>query len=163
MHKQLPLAAALSAASLVGVNGMTRQHTASVQGVWRTAEVRLTGPNATTIPQPPSLAIITTKYYTRVEIHGPPHRPGLADPAKATADELRATWGPFFAEAGTYEISGVRLTMHPSIAKNPAAADSGWFATYEYRLAGDTLWLTEQRNQRGAITSPMTIKLTRVE
>jgi hypothetical protein len=77
---------------------------------------------------------------------------------------LRATWGPFFAEAGTYERSGANvLTMRPLVAKNPAAMSSGWFVAYTYRVQGDTLWLTEQRNQRGPITSPHTVKLARVE
>ncbi len=163
MHRLLPVAV-FTSASLAGLIAAVHSHVASIRGVWRTAEVRLTGPNAATFTQTPSLGIITAKYYSRVEIHGDPRRPGLPDAAKATADELRAAWGPFFAEAGTYELSGENvLTMHPLITKNPAAMNSGWFVTYTYRLDGDTLWLTEQRNQRGPIASPTTIKLTRVE
>ena len=163
MHRLLPVAV-FTSASLAGLIAASHSHAASIQGVWRTDEVRVTGPNPATFTQPPSLGIITAKYYSRVEIHGDPRRPSLPDAAKATADELRAAWGPFFAEAGTYETSGGNvLTMHPLITKNPAAMGSGWFLTYAYRVAGDTLWLTEQRNQRGPIASPMTIKLTRVE
>src|SRR4051794_13043112 len=33
-------------------------------------------------------------------------RPDIADTSKATADELRATWGPLLANAGTYEVAG---------------------------------------------------------
>jgi hypothetical protein len=163
MHRLLPVAV-FSSASLAGLIATVRPHSDSVRGVWRTAEVRLTGPNAATFTQPPSIGIITAKYYSRVEIHGDPRRPALADASKATADELRATWGPFFAEAGTYELAaGNALTMHPVITKNPAAMSSAWYVTYTYRVNGDTLWLTEQRNQRGPIANPMTIKLTRVE
>lgn len=164
MHRLLAIWV-FTSASLAGLMAAVRSHgAASIQGVWRTAEVRVTGPHAATYTQPPSLGIITAKYYSRVEIHGDPRRPSLSDAATATADELRAAWGPFFAEAGTYELSGGNvLTMHPMIAKNPAAMDSGWFVAYTYTVDGDTLWLTEQRNQRGSIANPTTIKLTRVE
>ena len=163
MHRLLPVTV-FTSASLAGLIAAAHSHAAPIQGVWRTAEVRVTGPNAATFTQPPSLGIITAKYYSRVEIHGDPRRPSVSDAAKATADELRAAWGPFFAEAGTYELSGANvLTMHPLITKNPAAMGSGWFLTYTYRVVGDTLWLTEQRNQRGPITTPTTVKLTRVE
>jgi hypothetical protein len=162
MHRLLPIAV-FTLASLAGMIA-TVHPSESVRGVWRTAEVRVTGPNAATFTQTPNIGIITAKYYSRVEIHGDPRRPTLTDAAKATADELRATWGPFFAEAGMYELSGGNvLTMHPLIAKNPAAMSSDWFVTYTYRVDGDTLWLTEQRNQRGPIANPTTIKLTRME
>lgn len=63
---------------------------------------------------------------------------------KASADELRAVWGPFGGEAGTYEVTnGNQITMRPITAKNPAA--TGALITYSYRLDGDTLWLTQQR------------------
>jgi hypothetical protein len=40
-------------------------------------------------------------------------RPDIADTSKATADELRAIWGPLLANAGTYEVSGDLITIHP--------------------------------------------------
>ena len=49
---------------------------------------------------------------------------------KATADELRAAWGPFVGEAGTYEVTtGNVITMRPIAAKNPAAMVPGAFIT----------------------------------
>ena len=73
-------------------------------------------------------------------------------------------WGPVVDEAGSYETSrGNVLTLHAVVAKNPATMEAGSFTSYVYRLAGDTLWLTLQRNQRGPVTNPPTIKLTRVE
>jgi hypothetical protein len=39
----------------------------------------------------------------------------------------------------------------------------GVFITYSFRLEGDTMWLTQQRNQNGPFPSPFTLKLTRVE
>jgi hypothetical protein len=137
----------------------------SIEGVWRASEITLTGPGARTIsPVQPNLAIITAKHYSRLEIHADYARPNLADASKASADELRQVWGPVVAEAGTYETSdGKLLTLHAVVAKNPATMQPGSFSTYAYRLAGDTLWLTLQRDQRGPVTNPPTIKLTRVE
>ena len=39
----------------------------------------------------------------------------------------------------------------------------GVFITYSYKLDGDTLLLTQQRNQSGAFTNPFTLKFVRVE
>ena len=136
----------------------------SIEGVWRAAQVTITGPGARTIaPVQPNLAIITAKHYSRVEIHSDGARPNVVDAAKATAEELRQAWGPVIAEAGSYEARGSTLTMRPLVSKNPAAMASGVSLTYSYRLVGDTLWLTPQTDLRGAVTNPPTIKLTRIE
>ena len=52
-------------------------------------------------------------------------RPDIADTSKATADELRATWGPLLANAGTYEVSGDLITIHPFVAKIPVVMKPG--------------------------------------
>jgi hypothetical protein len=148
--------------ALSGATLMSRSP--SIEGVWRATEVKMTGPGARTIsPLQPNLAIITAKHYSRLEIHADA-RPSLTDAAKATAEELRQVWGPVVAEAGSYETSrGNVLTLHAVVAKNPATMEAGSFTSYGYRLAGDTLWLTLQRDQRGPVTNPPTIKLTRVD
>ena len=139
----------------------------SIQGVWQAVEVTITGPGARTItiPQPrPNLTIFTGRHYSQIHLDGEGPRPTLADAAKASADELRAVWGPFVGEAGTYEVTGGNLiTMRPLVAKNPAAMAPGAFITYSYSLDGDTLRVTYQKNQNGAIANPATIKAVRVE
>lgn len=142
----------------------------SIQGVWQPVEVTMTGPGARTItiPEPRrTLTIFTARHYSRVGDESERPRPALTDAAKATADELRSTWGPFAAEAGTYELNELdgshSITMRPIVAKNPAAIGPGMFTTYSYRLEGSTLWVVQQRNQNGPFASPVTIKLTRVE
>lgn len=139
----------------------------SIQGVWQAVEVTVTGPGGRTItiPEPrPNLIIVTAKYYSRVEIHSEGPRPIPADVTKASADELRAVWGPFVGEAGTYEVTGGNvITMRPRVAKNPAAMAPGAFITYSYKLDGDTLWVTFQKDQNGPIVNPVTVKAVRVE
>ena len=161
-----PLFAALSVAWLVTQGAAAQSARASIQGVWRIVEASITGPAARTIPfaERPNLTIITARHYSRVEVQADRPRPVVADVAKASADELRAAWGPFVSEAGTYEVtSGNVITMRPIASKNPAVMGPGVFITYSYTLDGDTLSLTQQRNQNGPFTSPFTLKLTRVE
>ena len=146
----------------IGVRG----HTApgSIQGGWRTVEVTVPGPNGRTIANTqPNLIILTAKHYSRVEIHTETPRPILADVGKATADDLRAAWGPFVAEAGTYEVTGGDLiTMRPIVAKNPAAMVRGAYRTYTYKLAGDTLLITARGSETGPVEQ-LKIKAVRVE
>lgn len=138
-----------------------------LQGVWQTVEVNLTGPGARTIaiPEPrPNLMILSAGHYSRVEVQAEGPRAVLADVAKASADELRAVWGPFVGEAGTYQLTGSHeITMRPIAAKNPAAMGPGAFITYSFRLDGNTIWVTQQRNQNGPFANPVTIKAMRVE
>jgi hypothetical protein len=152
------------AALTAGTAGQSKS--GSLQGVWQTVEVSFPGPTPRTIsiPQPrPNLAIITAKHYSRVQVDAEGPRPIPADIAKASADELRAVWGPFVGEAGTYEISeGNVITMRPFVAKNPAAMKSGAFTTWSYKLDGNTVWVTAMTNQNGPVDR-VTIKAIRVE
>lgn len=154
-------------AVIAGASVAAQSKRDSLQGVWQAVEVTVPGPEARTItiPEPrPNLIIFTARHYSRVEIHAEGPRPAPADLTKASADELRAVWGPFVGEAGTYEVTnGNVLTMRPLVAKNPAAMAPGAFVSYVYKLDGNTLWVTFQKNQDGPIVSPVTIKAVRVE
>jgi hypothetical protein len=157
---------ALSVSMLVGQGAAAQPARNSIEGVWRVVEATITGPGSRTISfaERPNLTIITDKYYSRVEVQADGPRPIPADVARASADELRAAWGPVVAEAGPYEVRpGGLLTMRPIASKNPAVMGPGVFITYSYKLEGNTLALTQQRNQNGPFTNPFTLKLVRVE
>ena len=160
------LFAALSV-GLVTTQGIGAQPTpGSIQGVWHVVEANVTGPAARTIAfaERPNLTIITARHYSRVEVQADGARPILTNVATASADELRAAWGPFVSEAGTYELTaGNVITMRPIASKNPAVMGPGVFIAYAYKLDGDTLTLTQQRNQAGPFPNPFTFKLLRVE
>jgi len=132
------------------------------EGVWKTVEVVVPGPTPQAFRTPATLAIFHGQHYSRVEVHAEGARPVLKDPATASADELRAVWGPFLAEAGTFEVTGNNLTMQATVAKNPAAMMSGAMSVYTYQRNGDTLTLTQIRTPSGP-SAPVTIKLARVE
>ena len=161
------LFAAFSVALLASQGAAAAQPSpAAIQGVWRIVEATITGPGARTLAFEgrPNLTLITAKHYSRVEVQADGPRPILADVAKATADELRAAWGPFVAEAGTYEVTpGGLVTMRPIASKNPAVMGPGVFITYAYKLEGNTLSLTQQRNQTGPFANPFSLKFVRVE
>ncbi len=150
----------------LGITAAAQVKTGSVQGVWQTVELTITGPGARTITLPEPLANLTIfsgRHYTRVEVQTEKPRPLLAAPATATADELRATWGPFVAEAGTFEVTDNTITMRPIASKNPAIMGPGVVLTYSFKLEGKTLWVTQVRNQAGPFPNPFTAKLVRVE
>jgi hypothetical protein len=160
------LLAALCAGVIAGQGIAAQDARRPLHGVWRIVEARIGGAGGRTISftERPNLTIITARHYSRVEVQSDAPRPVLADVAKASADELRAAWGPFVSEAGTYEVTdGSVITMRPIASKNPAIMGPGVFITYAYTLDGDTLSLTQQRNQNGPIATPFTLKLTRVE
>ena len=159
------LFAALTLGLLASQGADAQSPRSSVQGVWRVVEATITGPSARTISfaERPNLTIITEKHYSRVEVQADGPRPIPADVAKASADELRAAWGPFVAEAGTYEVTPGLLTMRPIASKNPAVMGAGIFITYAYKIDGNTLSITQQRNQNGPFPNPFTLKLVRVE
>jgi hypothetical protein len=114
--------------------------------------------------QPPQVALylFTATRYSMVLAAA--NRPDIADTNKATADELRAVWGPLIANAGTYEISGDLITIHPLVAKIPVVMKPGASEVYRFRIEGKTLTLKPVRNARGvAVESAQAFKFVRVE
>ncbi len=133
-----------------------------LDGVWRTVEVVVPGAHTQTLKPQSTLAIFHGRHYSRVEVHAEQPLTPLADPSSASADQLRAVWGPFVGEAGTFEVSGNEITMQATVAKNPSAMKKGAVSIYTYRLDGNTLTLTQIRTHAGP-SAPVTIKATRVE
>jgi hypothetical protein len=133
----------------------------SIQGVWQAVEVTINGHKVK--PQA-ELTLFTKTHYSRTEVQSEQPRAPLQDPAKATADELRAVWGPFVGEAGTYELTGDHvITMRAMVAKNPAVMTNGAFRSFSYRIEGDTIFVNMLRTQDGPITPQITIKAVRIE
>lgn len=147
-----------------GIGSERQSH--SIQGVWQAVEVTIPGPvkQTITIPEPrPNLTVITARHYSRVQVEAEGTRPAIPDVTKASADDLRAAWGPFYAEAGTYDVTGNVITLKPVAAKNPAAMTPGAFTTWSFVVESNTLRVTAERNQNGPIANPVTVTLVRVE
>jgi len=168
MSMYLKFLASLSVGVAILIAGTALQLTAAapraaLEGVWRTVDVVVAGPAPQTFRPGATLAVFHGRHYSRVEVHADRARPMLADPASASADELRAVWGPFVGEAGTFDLSGNVVTMQALVAKNPAAMMNGATSVYTYERSGDTLTLTQVRTHVGPVPAPVTIKLVRVE
>jgi hypothetical protein len=136
---------------------------AALEGVWRTVEVVVPGAPARTYRPLSTLAIFHGRHYSRVEVHAEQPLTPLTDPSKASADQLRAVWGPFVGEAGTFAVNGNEITMQAIVSKNPSAMTKGAISVYIFRRDGNTLTLTQIRTHAGPSSSPITIKATRVE
>jgi hypothetical protein len=78
-------------------------------------------------------------------------------------EELQAEWGPFAANAGTYEISGTTLILRAIVAKSPRAQAERNFTRLSIKLDGNNLWLTPIGTEAGIIAAPVTSKYMRIE
>ena len=114
-------------------------------GVWKPVEIFIAS-NATAHagdkagPAGPGLWFFAAHHYAVLDVHTTESRPPLP-PSEPTAAQLMATWGPFGANAGTYQVEGGTITMQPTVAKNPQLMTPGRKVTLSYRVEGDTLWL----------------------
>jgi Lipocalin-like domain len=158
---------------LVAINAMVLGQTKpSLQGVWRAVEVTVTNPNPPPNARPkgthtnlqPNLLIFTAKHYSMIADTAVEPRPTtpVKEEGKLTVEELQARWGPFIANAGTYEVSGDTLTTHPVVAKNPALQGK-LVGRATIKLEGNNLWMTVVEGPTGKVENPNTVKYVRVE
>ena len=156
---------------------MSAQSKPSIQGVWRVIEITITDspagrqdpfdafPVGTHTSFQPELMIFTGRHYSRTTDTAAQPRPTTPykTPGKPTLEELLAEWGPFAANAGTYEISGTTLTLRAIVAKNPRAQGEKNFTRLTVKLDENNLWLTPIDTQAGKIPNPVTSKYVRIE
>jgi hypothetical protein len=107
------------------------------------------------------LFIFSAKHYSMMAAST--ERPDITDLSKATADELRALYGPMIGNAGVYEVSGNQITIRPVVAKIPLVMKPGAYEVYEFKIEGATLTMTQRRNVRGPVEQGTVWTLTRVE
>lgn len=117
------------------------QGTQSLRGVWKPVEVVVNkGPYAgrhTTDVQP-GLAIYTDTHYSLIYVQGFEPRPNLSE--NPTDEERGRIYGPFTAQAGTYQLRDSVLTRTPVVAKVPAVMTANTY-TSRVRVVADTMWL----------------------
>jgi hypothetical protein len=158
---------ALTAVTVVG------QSKPSIQGVWKPVEVTITAPTpqlgglpkGTHTNLQPGLVVFTATHYALLIDSSAKPRPELpaGDASTQTKEMLQASWGPFAANAGTYEIAGTTLTTHPVVAKNPSNQTGKTFARYSIKFDGNYLWATQVESAAGKVANPITTKYVRVE
>ena len=112
-----------------------------LEGVWREAEIVITGREASTTQNPqPSLYMFTPTHYAMMGTLGDRPR-ALYKTLNPTNEEKIAAFDSFWGNSGTYEVTGDVLTIRPVIARMPNFMADG-FEKYQFRVDGDTLWLT---------------------
>ncbi|HKT79151.1 MAG TPA: hypothetical protein VJP86_02940 [Vicinamibacterales bacterium] len=160
MTTQIRILAACMATVIVATAGwsvvrLSAAPDSEFQGVWRTVEV--------VVPGAPGSPSHTFKPGATLAIfHG--RRTPLANVMTASADDIRAVWGPFVAEAGTFDVgANYTVTMQATVAKNPADMNTGATSVYTYKREGDRLLLTQVRTPTGPSRNPITVTLARVE
>jgi hypothetical protein len=131
--------------------GIVRAADNPVQGAWQ-----VTSANGFA-----GIFIFSAKHYSMMAAST--ERPDIADLSKATADEVRALYGPMIGNAGAYEMSGNQITIRPVVAKIPVVMKPGAYEVYEFKIEGNTLTMTQRRNVRGPVEQGTVWTLTRVE
>jgi hypothetical protein len=132
-----------------------------------------TGAGADKVENPrPGLMMFGDKYYSIMYVPSDKERsPFIGD--VVTEKEKADAFDSFFANAGTYELSGTTMTTTPLVAKNPGF-EGGGFARFQVRVQGKELWMTSKNTDfsfrkngsvvaAGGPASETTIKLVRVE
>ncbi|HEV7693886.1 MAG TPA: hypothetical protein VGO52_23835 [Hyphomonadaceae bacterium] len=132
-----------------------------IQGVWKAVEVVVpsgpyTGTHTTDVQ--PSLFIFTKSHYSILSVGGFKPRPALKA-APSSFEEYAAVYGPFTANAGTYQVKGTNLTSTPSVAAWPALMSGGATPPLELEWKGADLWFISTA-ANGQVTR---VRLTRVD
>jgi len=136
---------------------------AKLEGVWKKTEVTVTGPNAQKIPHPqPNIVIFTKKHFSFTEVEGEKPRPDQPL-EKATDAQKVAAWEPFSAQAGTYEIKGMTVTLHDLVTKDPENMKPDSVETWDFKIEGTTLLLTSKATAARPNTETITMKFVRVD
>ncbi len=108
------------------------------------------------------LYIFTATHYSMVAALR--NRADVSNTGRATAPVLRALWGPLLANAGTYDLAGDLITIHPVVAKSPVVMKAGSTEVYRFHIDGRTLTLTQVKNARGVdVKTAPVMKFVRVE
>jgi Lipocalin-like domain len=144
---------------------LSAQSSASaLQGAWTIQSVTSPQPPVNPRRNPKGLIVISGNHYAQVGV-GDTMRPSFPEggAAKATADQLRAVWGPVIADAGTFTVSGNTIKLTASVAKGTAAMAPGNFAEGTFTVSGDNLTVTQVRNQAGPIANPVTVRAVRAK
>jgi len=136
-----------------------------LEGAWTIQQITFAKPPANPPNKPTGLFLFVGNHYS-TQIVNDSSRPknfGEGGAAKATADQLRAIWGPLTSNGGTFTVSGNTIRYVATVAKNPAVMAGGTSFEDTFTLNGDSLVLTQVKNQAGPIANPATVRLTRAK
>ena len=131
----LLLVLVVAGGSFLAFRPMTTEDTA-VEGVWKTVHVT-TAEGDFDRTQVPSILIFTAGHYASVAVRGT--EPRETFPEEPTDAQRLAAWRPFFASAGTYEVSGNEIHTKVIVARNPNATAEQLEHSSTFEVDGDTM------------------------
>ncbi len=129
---------------------MTTEVTA-VEGVWKTVHVT-TAEGDFDSPQP-SILLFTAGHYAAVSVRGT--EPRETFPEEPTDEQLLAALRRFFANAGTYEVSGNEIHTKVIVARNPNLTAEQAERSSTFEVDGDTMVRT--------LSNGVVVTYTRIE
>jgi hypothetical protein len=135
-----------------------------LEGAWELQNATYPKPPNNPVTKPRGMVILSGNRYSLIVVNDS-ERPTLRqdDVVKATADQLRAVWGPLTAHAGTFQIAGNMITMRPAVVKNNPPNASSFFFEHTFTLKGDSLTMTESGFPGGPPSNPRTLHLIRAK
>jgi hypothetical protein len=131
----------------------------SLVGVWRFSRFRENENAPSTSYGSPSLVIFTKDHYSIVAYDS---LPDFGDRPLRDAEKARL-WDGFFAHAGTYELDGDRLVLHPVVAKNPFAMKDECALQFTLTPDGSGYWMHQASMCQIVIADQGAVKLERIE
>ena len=116
----------------------------TIEGAWTLEEITTVGgPNEGTVTDPqPSLWVFAGAHYSEMFVSTASEPRALFEQQPPTDAQALEAYNTIVANSGAYELQGSTLTQRPMVANHPNF-NQGGSKSYEYRLEGDTLWLTE--------------------
>ncbi len=113
---------------------MTTEVTA-VEGVWKS--VHVTTAEGDFDATQPSILLFTAGHYASVAVRGT--EPRETFPEEPTDEQRLAAWSRFFANAGTYEVTGNEIHTKVIVARNPNATAEQAEGSSTFEVDGDTM------------------------
>ena len=115
----------------------------TIEGAWTLEEITTVGgPGEGTVTNPqPSLWVFAGTHYSEMFVSTASEPRALFE-GQPTDAQLLEAYDTIVANSGIYELQGSTLTQQPMVANHPNFMQGG-SKSYEYRLEGDTLWLTQ--------------------
>ncbi len=132
----LPLVLVLAAGLVFLGFARTRTQASSVEGVWKTVHVT-TAEGDFDRTQVPSILIFTAGHYASVAVRST--EPRETFPEEPTDEQRLAAWSRFFANAGTYEVTGNEIHTKVIVARNPNATAEQAEGSSTFEVDGDTM------------------------
>jgi hypothetical protein len=165
MRQRFSLGALGVALIVGGYTWLFAQSNASgLQGAWVIQSVSFAKPPTPPLNKPVGIFVFVGNHYafSGADASRPDFPKGVT-PDKATAEQLRATWGSVVTEGGSFTVAGNTIRYSRLVAKGPANMAPNNFTEVTFTLSGDNLVVTQTKNQAGPIANPATVRLTRAK